>query len=91
MGSGHGLAGYRYSPPQVPTRPIPTPGTPPPPCHRCTDVGVRTEQRNSAVGLRSVAQLTLYVYFSGFLGMTEVYNLAVADNPNDQKYIPGFK
>ena len=30
---------------------------------------------NSAVGLRSVGQLSLEAHFSGFLGITEVYNL----------------
>ena len=44
---------------------------------------------NSAVGLKSVAQLTLSVLFSGFRGMTEVYNLVTVDNPNDHFVIPG--
>ena len=44
---------------------------------------------NIAVGLKSVDQLTLDVHFSGFLGMTEVYNLRNAGDPNDHKYIPG--
>ena len=68
---------------------MPHPGYTSPLPHCCTDVGVRTEQRQCAVGLKSVAQLSLYVYFSGFLGMTEVYNLRIAENPNDQKLIPG--
>ena len=38
---------------------------------------------NMVVGLKSVRQLTLYVLFSGFPGMTEVYNLTVAGNPDD--------
>ena len=45
-------------------------------------------RRNSAVGLKSVDQLSLRLYISGFLGMTEVYNLSVAGNPNDHKLIP---
>ena len=44
---------------------------------------------NMAVGLKSVRQLSLCVHFSGFSGMTEVYNLSDIDNPNDHKYIPG--
>ena len=40
---------------------------------------------NIVVGLKSVAQLTLGVHFSGFQGMTEVYNLYIAGNPNDHK------
>ena len=43
------------------------------------------------VGLKSVDQLPLYLYFSGFQGITEVYNLALAGNPNDHNLIPGFK
>ena len=45
---------------------------------------------NIAVGLKSVQQLTLSAQFSGFQGITEGYNLATVDNPNDQKHIPGF-
>ena len=44
---------------------------------------------NKAVGLKSVGQLTLDVHFSGFRGMTEVYNLRIAGIPNDQFVIPG--
>ena len=44
-------------------------------------------ESNSAVGLRSVAQLSLYAQFSGFQGMTEGYNVRIIDNPNDHKYI----
>ena len=40
-------------------------------------------------GLKSVDQLTLSVYSSGFQGMTEVYNLAVAGNPDDHNDIRG--
>ena len=42
------------------------------------------------VGLKSVRQLSLYVHFSGFIGMTEVYNLLSVGNPDDHKGIPGF-
>ena len=41
------------------------------------------------VGLKSVEQLTLSVDFSGFQGITEVYNLPLAGNPDDHKHIPG--
>ena len=45
---------------------------------------------NMVVGLKSVQQLSLGARFSGFQGMTEVYNLAVAGIPNDHNTIPGF-
>ena len=48
-------------------------------------------QRDMVVGLKSVAQLTLYVQISGFRGITEVYNLALTGNPDDHKCIPGTK
>ena len=41
------------------------------------------------VGLISVGQLSLSVHFSGLLGITEVYNLPAAGNPDDHKCIPG--
>ena len=41
------------------------------------------------VGLRMVDQLTLSAHFSDFEGITEVYNLATAENPNDHKLIAG--
>ena len=46
-------------------------------------------QRNSAVGLKSVDQLTLDGQISDIRGMTEVYNLRITENPNDHKSIPG--
>ena len=42
-----------------------------------------------AVGLISVAQLSLDTQISGFLKFTEVYNLVRIDNPNDHYVIPG--
>ena len=45
---------------------------------------------NMAVGLKSVEQLTLGAGFSGFPGITEVYNLLVAGIPNDHKCIPSI-
>ena len=44
-----------------------------------------------AVGLRSVAQLTLDAQISESKGMTEVYNLVEIDNPDDHYVIPGNK
>ena len=44
---------------------------------------------NMVVGLNLVAQLTLGAHFSGFRGITEVYNLYIAGNPNDHNTIPG--
>ena len=44
-----------------------------------------------AVGLKSVEQLTLGLYFSGFLGMTEVYNLSEIGRINNHFLIPGIK
>ena len=41
------------------------------------------------VGLILVAQLTLDDHFSGFRGITEVYNLLDVGNPNDHIVIPG--
>ena len=46
---------------------------------------------NKAVGLKSVAQLSLCVLFSGSRGITEVYNVLRAGNANDHKFIPGTK
>ena len=43
------------------------------------------------VGLISVAQLTLDARISGFRGITEVYNLVKARDPNDHYVIPGTK
>ena len=88
------LGSTRYSPPG-PTLAIPHPGyTPALPAvrHRYTECSPRTVSgANSAVGLKSVDQLSSYVLFSGFEGMTEVYNLTTAGNPNDHFVIPGTK
>ena len=43
-----------------------------------------------AVGLKSVDQLSLDELFSGFQGMTEVYNLSEIGRINNHYYIPGF-
>ena len=50
---------------------------------------VQPARLNSAVGLKSVEQLTLSAEISGFQGLTEVYNLSVAGNPDDHFFIPG--
>ena len=42
-----------------------------------------------AVGLISVHQLTLGTHFSGFQGMTEVYNLLRIGIFNNHSFIPG--
>ena len=55
---------------------------------RACGAAARVEE---VVGLRSVAQLTLGVHFSGFRGITEGYNLDIAENPNDHNCIPGNK
>ena len=41
------------------------------------------------VGLKSVAQLSLGSHISDIRGMTEVYNLANAGNPDDHYVILG--
>ena len=81
--------GYRYSPPR--THPVYPPRVHP--CrtqHHGEQLLGASAMLNSAVGLKSVRQLTLSAYFSGFQGMTEVYNLLMVDNPNDHKHITGF-
>ena len=44
---------------------------------------------NSAVGLKSVRQLTLGAHISDITGMTEVYNLVETGRINNHCYIPG--
>ena len=74
------------------TLPVPHPGyTPPLPTWLPVRRAGPDMQPDSAVGLKSVAQLTLSLYISGFQGITEVYNLATVGNPNDHKCIPGNK
>ena len=70
-----------------------TPGTPPP--YRTPEHQVRygvhgyVGGRNMVVGLKSVRQLSLSVHFSGFLSMTEVYNLMRIGRINNHYVIPG--
>ena len=75
-----GLVGYRYSPPSPPSH-YPYPGyTPPLHCRTgdCCTPGM--SQYEEAVGLISVAQLTLRPVFSEIRVITEVYNLLRIDN-----------
>ena len=96
MGPGVAGLGTRYSTLQYPPS-YPPPAAPPRvhPRYRTPEHQVRYGVRcvaggvNSAVGLKSVAQLSLDDHFSGFRDMTEGYNLVYAGNPNDHKYIPG--
>ena len=90
MGPGGCLVGTGYSPSQHPPG-IPTPGTPlhHGPLHAELDHGLG--DLNMVVGLKSVAQLSLTVHFSGFRGITEVYNLSIAGRINNHLHIPGFK
>ena len=71
--------GTGYSPSQ-PTHQYPTPGTPSP----CPSTRTLPEPRHMphkvAVGLISVAQLTLSAHFSDIRAITEVYNLVIIDN-----------
>ena len=85
LGLGTGIA------PQAPTQ------LPPPRVHPHQPQYTPAAQRgqsarlNSAVGLRTVDQLSLSVHFSGSKGITEVYNLVLAGNPNDHNVIPVTK
>ena len=86
------MGSTRYS--TLPAHPsYPTPGTPSP-APRTSGLdwpygAVRSGQSNSAVGLISVAQLTLGTQISGIRGITEVYNLVKTGNPNNHFFIPG--
>ena len=81
------LGGYWWVPgiaPSQPTRPLHTPGTPPPrptsSVHLGTAVHGVADALNMVVGLISVEQLTLSSHFSVLRGITEVYNLVGIDN-----------
>ena len=94
MGPGTGGWVYRYSP--LPTHPHPHhPGyTPPgtiPKVYMLPAAAVVYRGLNIAVGLKSVAQLTLRTHISGFQGMTEVYNLLYVGRINNHFLIPGNK
>ena len=85
--------GTRYSTPPGPTR-YPYPGYTLPTEHAAVLMAAvphcPSPVLNSVVGLRSVDQLTLSPEISGFEGITEVYNLLYAGNPNDHFSIPGI-
>ena len=79
--------------------PATLPGTPPrvhPSPYPAAEHVHRRRQRehvpavNMAVGLKSVEQLSLSDHFSGFQGMTEVYNLLRIRRINNHSFIPGF-
>ena len=89
MGPGRVLGGYRYSTPPGPPQSHHTPGTPLPPALPGTPTPVLPDSVNKAVGLKSVAQLTLSVQISDIRGITEVYNLALAGRINNHFLIPG--
>ena len=57
----------------------------------CTPPHRATGGVQEAVGLKSVAQLSLRPVFSGLWTITEVYNLLVAGIPDDHYCIPGNK
>ena len=85
------VGGYRYSPPSHPPQ-YPYPGYTPPP-YPCTELSCTgpTPGPNSAVGLKSVGQLTLEAVFSGLQGITEVYNLLGTGRINNHFLIPGIE
>ena len=91
MGPGDGLGSTRYSPPRHPSHPIPRvhPSPALPAVYRVPHLPY-TEVKE-AVGLISVAQLSLSVPFSGFRTITEVYNLLEIGRINNHLFIPGFK
>ena len=91
MGPGMARGGYRYSPPSYPPGPH-YPGYTLPPGYRYMVYGYsRAAQSNMAVGLISVAQLSLLAHFSGSGTMTEVYNLLRIGRINNHLHIPGNK
>ena len=67
----------------------PTPGTPLPTRLGVTVTAGSVQRSIVAVGLISVRQLTLRLLFSGFLGITEGYNLAIVGRINNHFLIPG--
>ena len=91
MGTGGSLGSTRYSTPPDPPS-YRTPGTPTSAWGlAATLLHGHVPDLNMAVGLISVQQLTLSAHFSENRTITEVYNLAVAGNPDDHNHIPGLK
>ena len=94
MGLGWVLGSTRYSPPGIPQSPPPwvhLPSTMPVVLMTSVLPRGHVPEVNSAVGLKSVGQLSLCARFSRFQGITEGYNLVYIGNPNDHKYIPGLE
>ena len=84
------LAGYRYSPPPGP--PSSHPGYTPPPAPRYQYVSTTAVfSVEYGRGLISVGQLTWRPLFSGFQGMTEVYNLSGIGRITNHSFISGNK
>ena len=69
------LGGYRYSPSQYPTHPIPRVHPSPTLPATCSSPAGPRDEGNMVVGLISVGQLTLRTRISGSRGITEGYNL----------------
>ena len=78
------------APPGPPSPPT-TPGTPCPTDVIHAPTAAARALRNMVVGLISVAQLTCRALFSGFRGITEVYNLVNVGRIINHSLIPGNK
>ena len=88
LGTGIALLGTGIVLP--PTHPVPTtPGTPSPPSKSAGPSAVVSQLVNSAVGLKSVGQLSLRAQISDIRVMTEVYNLVYIGRINNHLYIAG--
>ena len=83
MGPGMVLVGYRYSPSQAPSGPIPRVHPSPAPTATTLVFTGPCGRVNMVVGLISVGQLTLRLHFSDIRGITEGYNLLYVEDPND--------
>ena len=84
-----GIAPSQYPPgPHTPGTPLPYPLVA---MSGYTGARAWRPANNMVVGLKSVAQLTLEGLFSGFQGITEVYNLATVGRINNHLSIPGNK
>ena len=83
LGTGIALPGTLLPIPRVHPSPYPSTASAVP--------GTALEQVNMAVGLRSVAQLTLDGHISETRGITEVYNLVRIQEISNHFLIPGNK
>ena len=94
---GPGRAGWVVPGIALPaTQPVPIPRVHPSPARRYPVLMLAVTAGtgpwlNSAVGLISVAQLSLYTRISGFQGMTDLYNLVRIGRINNHYAIRGFK